>query len=585
MEKTGILDADEISSLLMRMVLFGAGHPYRFPELQQLAYSVPHRNVFVDDKSRRLQLYCTYNKNKSSGGILKTMDGVTSDHLFYFIVVLRWMQINVLRGSSRQICVTLDPQSAKLMEHISPAERTRLALPTYVFLDSNRGDLINYPTFRRYLEQFPKGERERLTFQELRQGLIALIREYANVSIPETVEPLLSITHELMANHSLATALSMYGVDTFSLRSVDGSMAIQLQEECSRRWIAWLQLEDGALAQEEMATERFSVKQVRHREYGSEPKSLEDLTDAGQKLFGSKFEFRNRSQEKLCNEIYLSGRPSIAVQAPTGFGKTELFHLPLVALASKKSRKNVSFVFVPYTVLLEGTLQRLSAGNLLKVAQVKQFMEVGYDGVTDVYVGGFDDLAQEEFAARIVGWESSNGKNANLCYLVIDEFHNLEAETYRRKTFDRIRKVQFDAFEKVLFLSATAAAIIADGALRRAGFKGLEEPEPGFKATDAGDSSGGMTCYPTKMFNVIEEVPLAHVHMEFLKVADSSREAFKLLKALFACEPDARAVVAVGSRRKVEELSEECKEHFRITWTHGHLKTGEKIGADPIVHG
>lgn len=166
------------------------------------------------------------------------------------------------------------------------------------------------------------------------------------------------------------------------------------------------------------------------------------------------------------------------MQAPAGFGKTELFHLPLVALASKKSCKNVSFVFVPYMVLLEGTLQRLSAGNLLKVAQVKQFVDVGYDGVTDVYVGGYDDLATEEFAARIVEWESSNGKNANLCYLVIDEFHNLETETYRRKNFERIRKVQFDAFERVLFLSATAPAAVADGAIQRAGFKGLEKPEP-----------------------------------------------------------------------------------------------------------
>lgn len=187
-------------------------------------------------------------------------------------------------------------------------------------------------------------------------------------------------------------------------------------------------------------------------------------------------------------------------------------------------------------------------------------------------MGVYDDLANEDFAGRIVGWESSNGKNTNLCYFVVDEFHNLETETYRRKTFDRIPKVQFDAFEKVLFLSATAPAAIADGALRRVGFKGLEKPEPGLKATDTGDSSGGMTCYPTKLFNVIEEVPLGHVQKEFLKVADSSREAFKLLKA------HARAVVAVGSRRKVEELSEEWNEHFRITWTHGHLKTGEKIG-------
>ncbi|QLL32487.1 hypothetical protein HG536_0C06580 [Torulaspora globosa] len=94
---------------------------------------------------------------------------------------------------------------------------------------------------------------------------------------------------------------------------------------------------------------------------------------------------------------------------------------------------------------------------------------------------------------------------------------------------------------------------------------------------DTGDSSGGMTCYPIKMFDLMGEVPLGHVHKEFMKVTDSSREAFKLLKALFACEPHARAVVAVGSRRKVEDLSEEWKEHFRIAWTNGHISSGERI--------
>ncbi|QLQ80007.1 hypothetical protein HG537_0C06560 [Torulaspora globosa] len=207
----------------MWMVHFGVGYPHRFPELQQIAYSRQHRNVFVDDKTHRLQLYCTYSKNKSSLGILKTMDGVTSDYLFYFIVVLRQMQINVLRGSPRQICVTVDPQSAKLMEHIPLAERARKALLTYVLLDSNRGDLINYPTFRRYLQQFPKGERERLTFQELRQGLIALIREYVDPHLTPEQDTMQSLTHEVMANHSVRTALSTYAVNSYSLLSTSGS--------------------------------------------------------------------------------------------------------------------------------------------------------------------------------------------------------------------------------------------------------------------------------------------------------------------------------------------------------------------------
>ncbi|QLL34637.1 hypothetical protein HG536_0H00110 [Torulaspora globosa] len=208
------------------------------------------------------------------------MDGVTSDHLFYFIVVLGQMQINVLRGSSRTICDTMDPQSAKLMEHMS-AERTRIALLTYIFLDSNSGDLINYYTFSKYLTRFPKGERESVTFQELRQGLIALIREYVDKSAGEVQHTWQSLTHEVMANHSVRTAYSTYAVDNFSLSSVAGSKAIQLQEEASRRWIAWLQLENCAPAQEEVAAPAAEMPVLSY-EHPVEPKSFDDLPVAGE---------------------------------------------------------------------------------------------------------------------------------------------------------------------------------------------------------------------------------------------------------------------------------------------------------------
>ena len=38
----------------------------------------------------------------------------------------------------------------------------------------------------------------------------------------------------------------------------------------------------------------------------------------------------------------MADTPSVAVQAPPGYGRTELFHLPLVALASKGEVKYVS---------------------------------------------------------------------------------------------------------------------------------------------------------------------------------------------------------------------------------------------------
>lgn len=68
---------DEIGSVLIWMVYFGAGFGYRFTGLQQMAFGGPQRNVYVDDDSRRLQLFCDYSKNGSSAPLLKTLDRLT----------------------------------------------------------------------------------------------------------------------------------------------------------------------------------------------------------------------------------------------------------------------------------------------------------------------------------------------------------------------------------------------------------------------------------------------------------------------------------------------------------------------------
>ena len=156
-----------------------------------------------------------------------------------------------------------------------------------------------------------------------------------------------------------------------------------------------------------------------------EPKSTNDILVAGQKLFGSSFEFRDLHQLRLCYEIYMADTPSVAVQAPPGYGKTELFHLPLIALASKGDVKYVSFLFVPYTVLLANCMIRLGRRGCLNVAPVRNFIEEGCDGVTDLYVGIYDDLASTNFTDRIAAWENIvectfRTNNVKLGYLIVD---------------------------------------------------------------------------------------------------------------------------------------------------------------------
>ncbi|KAF4005490.1 DEAD/DEAH box helicase family protein [Saccharomyces cerevisiae] len=170
----------------------------------------------------------------------------------------------------------------------------------------------------------------------------------------------------------------------------------------------------------------------------------------------------------------MADTPSVAVQAPPGYGKTELFHLPLIALASKGDVKYVSFLFVPYTVLLANCMIRLGRCGCLNVAPVRNFIEEGCDGVTDLYVGIYDDLASTNFTDRIAAWENIvectfRTNNVKLGYLIVDEFHNFETEVYRQSQFGGITNLDFDAFEKAIFLSGTAPEAVADAALQRIG--------------------------------------------------------------------------------------------------------------------
>ena len=289
---------------------------------------------------------------------------------------------------------------------------------------------------------------------------------------------------------------------------------------------------------------------------------------------------------RLCYEIYIADTPSVAVQASPGYGKTELFHLPLIALASKSDVKYVSFLFVPYTVLLASCMVRLGRGSCLNVASVRNFIDEGYDGFTDLYVGIYDDLASANFTDRIAAWDSIvectfRTNNVKLGYLIVDEFHNLETEVYRRSQFEGIANLDFDAFEKAIFLSGTAPEAVANAALQRIGLTGLtRNPTDINELKRSEELSRGLSSYPTQMFNLIKEkseVPLGHVHKVWKKVESPPEEALRLLLALFEIEPQSKAIVVASTTNQVEELACSWREYFRVVWMHGKLGAAEKV--------
>ena len=590
---------DELTVPLMWMIHFAVGYPYRYPELQLLAFAGPQRNVYVDDTTRRIQLYTDYNKNGSSEPRLKTLDGLTSDYVFYFVTVLRQMQICALGNSYDAFNHDpwMDVVGFEDPDQVTNRDISRIVLYSYMFLNTAKGCLVEYATFRQYMRELPKNAPQKLNFREMRQGLIALGRHCVGSRFETDLYE--SATSELMANHSVQTGRNIYGVDSFSLTSVSGTTATLLQERASERWIQWLGLEsdyhcsfsstrnaEDVVAGEAASSDHDQKISRVTRKRPREPKSTNDILVAGQKLFGSSFEFRDLHQLRLCYEIYMADTPSVAVQAPPGYGKTELFHLPLIALASKGDVKYVSFLFVPYTVLLANCMIRLGRRGCLNVAPVRNFIEEGYDGVTDLYVGIYDDLASTNFTDRIAAWENIvectfRTNNVKLGYLIVDEFHNFETEVYRQSQFGGITNLDFDAFEKAIFLSGTAPEAVADAALQRIGLTGLAKKSMDINELKRSeDLSRGLSSYPTRMFNLIKEkseVPLGHVHKIWKKVESQPEEALKLLLALFESEPESKAIVVASTTNEVEELACSWRKYFRVVWIHGKLGAAEKV--------
>ncbi|CCD26065.2 uncharacterized protein NDAI_0G02880 [Naumovozyma dairenensis CBS 421] len=75
---------------VMRMVYFSAFGPYRFPGLLVvLKYAGNRRNLFVHPISRCIGIITQYSKSRDGKRRYTVFDKMTSDYLFYYVVVLR----------------------------------------------------------------------------------------------------------------------------------------------------------------------------------------------------------------------------------------------------------------------------------------------------------------------------------------------------------------------------------------------------------------------------------------------------------------------------------------------------------------
>lgn len=162
--------------------------------------------------------------------------------------------------------------------------------------------------------------------------------------------------------------------------------------------------------------------------------------------------FRDLDQETPITDVAFTPTRSRAILAHTGFGKTFVFLVPMIAYKIGGGGEHfVHLVLMPYRFLAEQMKTRLR--RYLHVIDAYEH-RLFSDGV-DVIVGVFDCLRNREFVNFILNFQNLPcGRNSRLGMVVIDEAQVLNEE-YKFRNFSNLRYECLKVFFKVVCLGAT----------------------------------------------------------------------------------------------------------------------------------
>ncbi|RCK66459.1 Y' element ATP-dependent helicase protein 1 copy 6 [Candida viswanathii] len=279
----------------------------------------------------------------------------------------------------------------------------------------------------------------------MRQAYAFWIRTYVKKANMDSISKLT----ESIQGHSYRTGTAIYGVESgwsAQLSTSDSSLSFQFFEAFNR-FFGFGSPADDATG---LVVAKKSPVSLPFQPFCE----LEDVRRGGD-IVG--YKESNFVQHSLILDVCWSPTTSVMVQAVTGFGKTMIYHIPLVAakLAFQRGflpKRMVSVVLVPYKALLAGFNLLLSKLlTTLPAANIESF----HAGV-DLIVGTFDSLAANEIVEFISNFQSLDfAQHLFLGLFVIDEVQLLEQEeTFRHFT----TRMKFDClkhFRKVVSMGAT----------------------------------------------------------------------------------------------------------------------------------
>lgn len=422
-QKHAIVDLiDSMTRILYVLIFTASANTFRATELSEVnvaANEVLNRNLIY--RHGAVEIVTSYGKNRK----------FTARERFYPLQLQKLIVNHSL---------SMKPLLLRAMTEIGEMDAIHVNFHRYQLFALSSNKLVErghyYSTCRTIMKDFG-GDIVRI--REMRQAVSYFIK---NAVVVDSKLDALELAVERAQGHTMQTSDESYAIEnswSCHFSSSNSQRMLKFFTEY-HRFMRFDPIYSEVEYEKEEVASNSSNWRVLTTEYISQAKEI------------CGYLFRDLDQETAITDVAFTPTRSRAILAHTGFGKTFVFLVPMIAYKIGGGGEHfVHLVLMPYRFLAEQMKTRLR--RYLHVIDAYEH-RLFSDGV-DVIVGVFDCLRNREFVNFILNFQNLPcGRNSRLGMVVIDEAQVLNEE-YKFRNFSNLRYECLKVFFKVVCLGAT----------------------------------------------------------------------------------------------------------------------------------
>lgn len=421
--KHAIVDLiDSMTRILYVLIFTASANTFRATELSEVnvaANEVLNRNLIY--RHGAVEIVTSYGKNRK----------FTARERFYPLQLQKLIVNHSL---------SMKPLLLRAMTEIGEMDAIHVNFHRYQLFALSSNKLVErghyYSTCRTIMKDFG-GDIVRI--REMRQAVSYFIK---NAVVVDSKLDALELAVERAQGHTMQTSDESY--------AIENSWSCHFSSSNSQRMLKFFTEYHRFMRFDPIYSEvEYEKEEVASNSSNWRVLTTESISQA-KEICG--YLFRDLDQETAITDVAFTPTRSRAILAHTGFGKTFVFLVPMIAYKIGGGGEHfVHLVLMPYRFLAEQMKTRLR--RYLHVIDAYEH-RLFSDGV-DVIVGVFDCLRNREFVNFILNFQNLPcGRNSRLGMVVIDEAQVLNEE-YKFRNFSNLRYECLKVFFKVVCLGAT----------------------------------------------------------------------------------------------------------------------------------